>query len=432
MALEEVKDDEEYKAVLDQLEPPKPIQEKKPKDPFTGVKTTMFLNPNDGERYAIPVSMSPMPTIDRIMTYTNRTGFCGILCIGMSGTGKSTLARYLVHQLHQRKNFAIHWYERDDIQKLDKIINSLTTGIDHIIVMDDASFSLEQLKKEQITKIAQQLTYVRHKVKGQVIVIMNIHYSKAISRFFRNVPFAFLTSITQEEAHTFQDVWPHGRWKFKDFAWYYQQMMFNSKWTFEVDRWTNKTMTYRTDDPFRLGLAMEGNYIHFFVYLKDGCAVCNTEFDIKQMVNSKELVDYFIKSYGVNRARSMLKLYAFAKHGMKVIDSNRYSIWRSISEFDKNNKINWDNVIGELNKTMKKRPRIYVKKATLDDNAKALDSLPEGDVELERIKTAQENELKEQLEEQLEDLEKNERKVNPNSSELPMGEGEAYGKDQPT
>jgi len=246
MALEEVNDDQEYKAVLDQLEPPKPKPVTKAKDPFTGVKTTMFLNPNDGERYAIPVSMSPMPTIDRIMTYTNRTGFCGILCIGMSGTGKSTLARYLVHQLHQRKNFAIHWYERDDIQKLDKIINGLTTGIDHIIVMDDASFSLEQLKKEQITKIAQQLTYVRHKVRGQVIVIMNIHYSKAISRFFRNVPFAFLTSITQEEAHTFQDVWPHGRWKFKDFAWYYQQMMFNSKWTFEVDRWTNKTMTYRT------------------------------------------------------------------------------------------------------------------------------------------------------------------------------------------
>ena len=98
--------------------------------------------------------------------------------------------------------------------------------------------------------------------------------------------------------------------------------------------------------------------------------------------------------------------------------------------FDKNDEINWENVITELNKTMKKRPRIYVKKTTLEDNAKALNSLPESDPELERIKTAQEIELKEQLEEQLEDLEKNQPIVNPN--ELPMGEGEAYGKDQPS
>ena len=406
---------------------------------YTGVKTTLFTNPNDGTKHAIPVAMSPMPTINRILTYTNRTGFCGILCIGMSGTGKSTLARFLVHHLHKMKNFTIHWYERDDIQKLDKIITSLTRGTDHIVVMDDASFSLEQLKKEEITKIAQKLTYIRHDVKGQVIVIMNIHYSKAISRFFRNVPFAFLTSITQEEAHTFQDVWPHGRWKFKDFAWYYQQMMFNSKWTFEVDRWENKTMTYRTDDPFRLGLAMEGNYIHFFVYLKDGCNICDPQHDFKQMVNSKELVDYFVKSYGLNRARSMLKLYAFSKHGKKCIDTNRYAIWRSISEFDKNNKINWDNVITQLNKTMKNRRRSYIKKAVLKADAKQLDDMPKGDPEVERIRTEQEVEFQQQLEEQLADLEKNQDKVIPmgydpesqNPIDMPVA-NEDYTTKQPT
>jgi len=441
MALEELTEEEKNQELLDQQKAKKAIVGKSKSSGFSGVKTTLFTNPNDGTKHAIPVSMSPMPTIERIQTYTNRTGFCGILCIGMSGTGKSTLARFLVHKLHSRKNYTIHWYERDDIQKLDKIIASLTKGTDHIVVMDDASFSLEQLKKEDITKIAQKLTYIRHDVRGQVIVIMNIHYSKAISRFFRNVPFAFLTSITQEEAHTFQDVWPHGRWKFKDFAWYYQQMMFNSKWTFEVDRWSNKTMTYKTDEPFRLGLAMEGNYIHFFVYLKDGCAVCDPTFDIKKVVNSKELVDYFVKSYGLNRARSMMKLYAFAKHGIKAIDSNRYAIWRSIADFDKNNKINWDNVILQLNKTMKPRPRVYNKKTDLDGIKQALDNMPDGDPEIERIKNeteriqeAQDLELKEQLQEQLDDLADKQDKVIPmgydpdtsDSKDMPYGEGEAY------
>lgn len=429
MALDEVQEvqEAEVQPVIPGQHSSNPLLEDSKK--FSGVKTTLYRDPKDGQRYPIPVTMSPNPTIDRILTYTNRTGFCGILCIGMSGTGKSTLARFLVHKLHEKKNFAIHWYERDDIQKLDKIIKSLQKGIDHIVIMDDASFSLEQLKREDITRIAQQLTYVRHETKGKVIVIMNIHYSKAISRFFRNVPFAFLTSITQEEAHSFQDVWPHGRWKFKDFAWYYQQMMFNSKWVFEVDRWSNKTMTYRTDEPFRLGLAMEGNYIHFFVYLKEGCSICDADFDIKKMVNSKELVDYFIKSYGVNRARSMLKLYAFAKHGKKALDSNRYAIWRSISEFDKNNKINWDNVIGELNKTLKQKKRVYVKRNELIENLKELEEMEAGDLEVEKIKTEQEIDLAQQLEEQLADLELNQDKVIPmgfdpessNPTDMPYG-----------
>src|SRR3990172_1310690 len=405
------------------------------KKEFSGVKTTLFRNPADGTQWPIPVSMSPMPTVDRILTYVDRTGFCGILCIGMSGTGKSTLAKYLVHQIHQKRNFIVHWYERDDIQNLDKEIKHLQVGASHIMVFDDASFSLEQLKREQINKIAQNLTYVRHDVRGQVIIIMNIHYSKAISRFFRNVPFAFLTSISQEEVHSFVDVWPHGRWKFKDFAWYYQQMMFNSKWVFEVDRWTNKTITYRTDEPFRLGLAMEGNYIHFFVYLKDGCTACDPDYNIKKLANSKDLVDHFIKSYGVNRARSMLKLYAFARHGKKAIDSNRYAIWKSISEYDKNNRINWDNVIGELNKTLKVRRRVYLKKDHMTEQAQALEQLPAGDPEVERIKTEQEIEFAQQLEEQLAELQENQDKVIPmgydpetsNPATMPYGEEDIEG-----
>lgn len=381
---------------------------------FTGIKTTMFTDPNTLEKFPIPVSMSPMPTVDRIMTYVDRTGFCGILCIGMSGTGKSTLSKYLVHQIHKKKNFVVHWYERDDIQNMDKQIAGLQRGVPAILVYDDASFSLDQLKKEKINKIAQHLTYVRHDVRAPVIVIMNIHYSKAISRFFRNVPFAFLTSITQEEAHTFQDVWPHGRWKFKDFAWYYQQMMFNNQWTFEIDRWNKRTYTYKTDQPFRLGLALEGNMIHFFVYLKDGCTLCDKDYAIKKVANSKDLVDHYIKGYGVARARSILKMYAFARHGLKVIDKNRYAIWRSISDFDTNNRINWNNVIVELDKTVKKRKRSYIKKVDEEIDRELLK-------EVQVSADQQDLELKQELDNQLEDLANKQHLTNPNAEQLDMG-----------
>lgn len=346
-----------------EVKDPQLDQEKETQKDFAGIKTTLYKDPNTGERYAIPVSMSPNPTIDRILTYVNRTGFCGILNIGMSGTGKSTWSRQLIHKLHTKHNFVIHYHERDDIQKLDKIIQGLTKGLDHVILMDDASFSLEQLKREDMNKITQQLTYVRHETKGKVIVIMNIHYSKAISRFFRNVPFIFLTSITMSEVHAFQDVFPHARWKLRDFAWYFQQMMFNNRFVFDVDKWKGKRITYETDKPFRLGLALEGNAVHFYVYLREGCVQCDPEFTNKRVMNSQELVQQLVNSYGVEKTRSMLRTYSFTRHGIKTLDATRQSLWNTISEFDRSNQINWKNVNKILDKQLtKRRPRSYLRK----------------------------------------------------------------------
>lgn len=415
MSLEELLN-QESKQVLP-VQATKPIdtsvvQPKKEKPKFMGVKTTLFTDPNTGVPHAIPVSMSPMPTVDRILTYVERTGFCGILCIGQSGTGKSTLARFLVHQIHMRKAFVVHWYQRNDIQKLDKEIHALEKGVPAILIFDDASFALDQLKKEQINRIAQALTYVRHDVRAPVIVIMNIHYSKAISRFFRNVPFAFLTSISQEEVQSFTDTWPHGRWKFKDYALYYQQMMFNSQWTFQIDRWNRRTYTYKTDEPFRLGLAMEGNMIHFFVYLRHGCPICDPGYSIKKFANSQDVVDHYVKSYGLERARSMLRMYAFARHGLKVIDKNRYAIWRSISNFDTNNRINWKDSMAYLESLGKKRRRVYVKHSVIDKDTQEMKSVRESTEE-------QEKEFRLELEQQLLDLEQNRHLTDPEREEVP-------------
>jgi len=330
---------------------------------FGGIKQTLYTDPLTHEKFAIPVNMSPNPTVDRILTYLNRTGFCGCLFIGMSGTGKSTMAKMFLHKIHEKKpQIVIHHYQRDDIQQMSSHIDTLQQGLDHALMYDDASFSLEKLKKEQVNAIAQNLTYIRHQTKGKVLVFLVIHYSKAISRFFRNVPFAFLTSISMEEVHSFQDVWPHGRWKFRDYAWYVQQMMFNSYWKFEVDRYEQKYIRYDTDRPFRLGLALEGNMIHYMVYHKFSCSICDPDAKEKMIVNSQELVDHYINSYGMDRARGMLRLYSFAKHGIKAIDSNRLSIWKSISEYDKNNNINWKTVNELLDaQTTRKRSRTYIK-----------------------------------------------------------------------
>lgn len=361
MALEVSEQAEQQDDIItNQLE----VKQQETKSDFGGIKQTLYTIDQPYGKWPIPVSMSPNPTVDRILTYLDRTGFCGCLFIGMSGTGKSTMAKMFLHKIHEKKpQMVLHHYQRDDIQQMSKHIESLQQGLDHALIYDDASFSLEKLKKEQINAIAQNLTYIRHQTKGKVLVFLIIHYSKAISRFFRNVPFAFLTSISQEEVLSFQDVWPHGRYKFRDYAWYVQQMMFYSYWKFEVDRYEQKYIRYDTDRPFRLSLALEGNSIHYLVYHKLTCSICDPDSKSKNIVNSQQLVDHYVNGYGVDRARGMLRLYSFAKHGLKVIDSNRLAIWQSLSEFDKNNHIDWKEVNTILDEqTTKKRRRTYIKK----------------------------------------------------------------------
>lgn len=371
----EEKVDQEKKITVDQQLDQKNNQQEiaKKNAEWGGIKTTLFTDPNTSQKWPIPVSVSPTPTVGRILRYIDRTGFMGILNIGMSGTGKSTWSRMLVHMLHQQRHFIVHWYSRDDIQHLDQAIKSLEKGLNHIMVFDDASFSLDKLKKEDVMDIAQKLTYIRHEVKGQVIIMMNIHYSKAIQRFFRNVPFVFLTSITMEEVNTFMDTWPHGKWKFRDFAYYFHSMMMNGSWEFEVDKWAGKHVSYATDKPFRLGVAMEGNHIHFFFYLKTSCSLCDPSANSKRQIDSDQFVDHFVSSYGKDRARAMLRWYAFTRHGKKVIDSKRLAIWHTIAEYDKNNRIDWDVVNNVLdNTTTRKRRRTYLKKGQLDQDMKEL------------------------------------------------------------
>ena len=341
------------------------VEQEEVKADFGGIKQTLYTVEQPYGKWPIPVNMSPNPTVDRMLTYLDRTGFCGCLFIGMSGTGKTTMAKMFLHKIHEKKpQMVIHHYSRDDIQQMSKHIENLQQGLDHCLFYDDASFSLEKLRKDEINAIAQNLTYIRHQTKGKVLVFLIIHYSKAISRFFRNVPFAFLTSISQEEVLSFQDVWPHGRYKFRDYAWYVQQMMFYSYWKFEVDRYEQKYIRYDTDRPFRLSLALEGNSIHYLVYHKLACSICDPDNKSKNIVNSQQLVDHYVNGYGVDRARGMLRLYSFAKHGLKVIDSNRLAIWQSLSEYDKNNHIDWNHVNELLDEqTTKKRRRSYIKKS---------------------------------------------------------------------
>ena len=353
----------------------KPIEiQPKPKPVYTGVKLTTLKIPSTGEEVRILGKHSPNLIIDSILQILSKTGYVAILNIGQSGTGKTTWTRWMVHNLHQKKNFVIHEYNREEIADMYNILDSLQVGVNHILVFEDASFYLNRLKPDELDQLESKLTHIRHDIKGEVICIFNIHYSKAIKKFFRNVPFYFLTSLSMDEFENFKDMWRHAKWKLKDFVYYWRQMMFTDGWDMVVDQWNNVRLHFETDKPLRLGLANENGFVHLFVYYQDQCNICSAESESKRVLNARQFIENLFKSYTVKNGRAILKQYIFARKGMKVLNSRSQSIWNAIAEIDRHNKLDWKEVNDILDSTFKvKRKRTYVKQEILDENIKRIE-----------------------------------------------------------
>jgi len=351
---------------------------KEKKSEYTGPKTTMFYDPNSGDYYPILGKYSPNIMADNILNYLDSAGFANVLNIGMSGSGKSTWSNHLIHLLHTKRSFHINWYKRDQVKDFTKIINGLTKGINHIVIFDDASFALEEMKKDDLSDMAKKLTYIRHIVQANVIVIFNIHYSKAIKKFFRVAPFKFLTSIENEEVQSFQDLFgSYSRYKLSDYARYFKHQMLNKGWKVQLDEWNNKYLDFKTDKPFRFGLANEITDLHYFVYLKDTCEKCVDPEDQEKIVaNSEHLIEHLVKKYGKRKTSAVLKYYGFTQHGIKGLDSDRTTLWHTISKLDKSNHYDWQEVINDVQKLLnRKRTRAYVKRDELNNNIDTINEL---------------------------------------------------------
>lgn len=344
-------------------------QEKKQKKEPHGIPTTVFTF--EGTKYPILSSHSPFPIVKRILTHNGVTGYTGIINAGQSGTGKTTWTKWLVHQLHNAMpSVVIDWFDQYEIQNIDDVINGLTKGVPHIIVFDDASFAMDDLPKKEINKLAQVLTRIRHVVKANVISIINIHYSKAIGKYWRNIPFYFLTSISNEELGSYEDVFGSGaKWKLRDFSYMFHDMMLDGGWRIQIDAWKDEYYRYKTNKPFRIGLASELNRLHFFTYVKESCGICDKEFDTKRVLSARDLVEQLVSAYNKPQLRSTLRYYLLTRKGMtNAVDRRVRSLWNTISDLDRKNDIDWQEVNAVLGETLvNKKRRIYTKKKANKD-----------------------------------------------------------------
>jgi hypothetical protein len=310
-----------------------------------------------GKNIPVPIRWHPYPVIRRIVNHNKIGQYTGIVMIGMSGSGKTTLTRKILHTIHTMgENYKVLWFSGKDMLNIDKIIASCTVGVPHILIFDDASYVMEDAKKDEMARLANALTTVRHQIKSRVITITNIHYSKATKKFFRNQHFTFLTSITTEEMGNYQDLFKEKMSVIRKFARMYFKMMTDNSFRIPISSYLRDNLYYTTNEPFRLGIVAEITDVHFMLYNRESCNMCDPETAHNVLRDYHPELIKLKNTYGVSALRRVARFFATIYGGENHLTTADHALWKHLSEIQRNVKVPWKEFLAELDGEKKPKP----------------------------------------------------------------------------
>lgn len=263
---------------------------------------------------------------ERVLYGLEANQYQNLLVCGKSGTGKTTFVQNLLHNMvckrMDKKNeqpFQIQWHSRDDIQNLDKIVTDIQQGTPTILVMDDASYELDELPTIRRRQIFKTMTTIRHHVKSKILVIFITHYSRSMQKYLRSdADFTVLMSLSTSEMDNWIDIWgKNATWKLKTFQKQYTHSM--RQGSFIINRYdSDKPYIYGTNKPFRIALTNElGVDIHPTLFVDQSCNFCRFQKQSKERIEAKALFDQLMFSYK-NKANDVIQWFAYFHGGIKT------------------------------------------------------------------------------------------------------------------
>lgn len=311
---------------------------------------------------AVPMRWYWGNIVKRMINHNKSHGFTGCVLIGMSGSGKTTLTQTILHKLHDYgENYVFKWFNGHQMLEIDKHISSLQVGVPHVMIFDDASYTLEDAKKETIAKLANAMTTIRHHVKSRVIAIFNIHYSRATKKFFRNQHFTFLTSITTEELGNMKDLFQDKMPAIRQFAKKYRQMALNGSFYMPMSIYDSRVIKYNINDPFRVAMVSEITDLHFFVYPRQVCDQCSPNQVKYEEKTTKEIITMLRKYKNQPSLLTTLGFWLKTHNydmGFDPLKGAHKSYWNFLNKLAQTYKVPWNDVYEALqSKNLKRRSR---------------------------------------------------------------------------
>ena len=351
--------------------------------------------PLGGKRYPVPMRWHSSNVINHILGHNSRTQFTGVTICGMSGSGKTTLVKQMLHTIHTKHRdwgmYQVHWWSGEDLEDMDSKIDNLAKGVNHIMVFDDASYALESVDKRKVSALMAKLTTIRHIVGAKVISIMMIHYSKAMFKFFRAVPFFIYTSINAEETGNYMDLYKGKSHVVSHFARQYNNMMLKGYFDTNVSSYNGKTLRYKTDKPFRLAMVEEEADLHFMLYAKQECKECTMGekwgdaemledgLDGSGKLDSQKVVNLLV--YGkkdeerrpvtannmASRWTRALEWYGYFVGGVSTLPKTTTTLVKQLNKLNSEYQVDWKEVLDILRGEKKRvRERAEVEKMDPD------------------------------------------------------------------
>jgi hypothetical protein len=245
------------------------------------------------------------------------------------GKGKTKFAEVLAHHIHTTEpKFKVIWASGEDFKHIEKFLESLPKYQPVIIIWDDITSVLKQMKDTELHQNFNALTRIRHILdpeKGQTpsFIITTGHYSKNVEKEFRNVmEYVGFVSWTNEEHSNMDSIAPkktQARYELKKFIKLYTKIASapSGQKKFSLRLGNQKMIEYEYSKPTRLCCVVfgtEAKILHFAEF--DCCELCSKR-KFKRVVPAKAVYDKIIKAYG-NGGLKALRLHLW-KNGYQDV-----------------------------------------------------------------------------------------------------------------
>jgi len=142
-------------------------------------------------------------TVREIIEFSNELDVVKVGIIGDMSSGKSTMSEAIAHTIHTKSKvpYAIRKFDEDDLLDFEQTLKQLSPA-NYILIFDDVSFLEASANKQQVSKVKQAVTKIRHLPGGQnvkIILIYNYHYSLGLDKFLRQADFKYFTTVGSSE-----------------------------------------------------------------------------------------------------------------------------------------------------------------------------------------------------------------------------------------
>ena len=255
--------------------------------------------------------------------------------IGSPGTGKTTFAHALAHLIHQisekdfKVPFAVKFLTKDELLHFEETLKGLEP-VNWILIFDDVSFLNALVSKNEIEKLKQKFTIIRHierngvQVDVKIITIFLTHYTLSMQKYLRQSNFAYYTSVGSSELDNMvKIVGLHYTKLLLKFQKICSNALTRGKFTFNLGH-KSKFFTYSYREPFIPLLYHDGDKLRIVVspkreWIDPFCSTCtNSQPNPMQGGKSvKEFAEDLVSKFGSQIARNAVRIKLY-QNGLNV------------------------------------------------------------------------------------------------------------------